>query len=166
MREELHRRIIPRYPVKRAALLPALHMVQREFGWISRTAMEQIAGLLEISPAEVLDTASFYEEYRLAPGGRHLLQVCRSLTCEICGKREILEHLRRRLGIEPGQTTPDGKFTLVEVECLGSCATAPAMLCNDVLLENLTCEKLDRLLDGLPDDARLSDDATAVGLRA
>jgi len=166
MKEALTSRIIPRYPVKRAALLPALHMVQHEFGWISRTAMEDIASFLGISPSEVLDTVSFYEEYRLAPRGKYLLQVCRSLACEICGGREMLDHLKNRLGIEPGQTTADGRFTLVEVECLGACDGAPAMLCNDVLYENLTAEKLDSLLSNLPDDPKSFGDATDAASHA
>lgn len=153
MKQELAEKFIPRYPTKRACLLPALHMVQHHFGWISLGAMTQIGEFLEVSPAEVLDTASFYEEYWLKPKGKYLVQVCRSLTCEICGSRRLTDHLRRRLGIEPGETTADGKFTLIELECLGSCGTAPAVLINDVLLENLTPESLNEALDRLPEDA-------------
>jgi NADH-quinone oxidoreductase E subunit len=152
MKKHLAERILPRYPTKRAALLPALHMVQHHFGWISTRAMDQIAQFLGVSPAEVLDTATFYEEYWLKPKGKYLLQVCRSLACEICGSKRITEHLKKKLGVEVGQTTPDGRFTLVELECLGSCGTAPAMLCNEVLYEALTPDKLDQLLAALPAD--------------
>src|SRR5947209_4543558 len=106
----------PRYPTKRAVLLPTLHAVQHKYGWIPTQALEEIAAFLGLQPAEVLDTATFYEEYWLKPKGRYLLQVCRSLSCEICGSRQITEHLKQKLDIEEGETTPDGKFTLVELE--------------------------------------------------
>ena len=115
-----------RFPTKRAVLLPALHLVQHEYNWLPPQALEEIAAFLELTPADVLDTASFYEEYWLKPKGKYLLQVCRSLSCEICGSRQITEHLQKKLNLELGETTPDGKFTLVELECLGSCGTAPA----------------------------------------
>lgn len=143
---------LPRYPTKRAALLPALHLVQHHYGHISREALEEIAAFLELSPAEVLDTASFYEEFWLKPKGRYLISVCRSLACEICNSKSLTAHLKRKLNIDIGETTPDGKFTLIELECLGACGTAPVALINDVLHENLTPARLDELLDHLPDD--------------
>lgn len=152
MKIDLAKKYFPRYPTKRACLLPVLHAVQHEYGWIPAQAMEEIAAFLEITPAEVLDTASFYEEYWLKPKGQYLVQVCRSLACEICGSRQITEHVKQKLNVEVGETTPDGKFTLVELECLGSCGTAPAMLLNEVLHENLTVEQVDKLLDNLPAD--------------
>lgn len=154
MKQRLRDEYFPRYPTRRAVLLPALHMVQHAYGWIPMQALEELAEFLEIPPAEVLDTASFYEEFWLKPKGKYLIQVCRSLACELCGSCELVEHLKRKLGIEVGQTTADRKFTLVELECLGSCGTAPAMLINDVLHENLTVQKLDELLEGLPEDPR------------
>lgn len=152
MKKHLAEVYFPRYPTKRACLLPALHMVQHHYNWIPTQAIEEIANFLEIAPAEALDTATFYEEYWLKPKGKYLLQVCRSLACEICGSRKITDHLRKKLNIDIGQTTPDGKFTLVELECLGSCGTAPAILCNEVLREDVTLEDVDRLLAALPDD--------------
>lgn len=152
MRRELSEEYFPRYPTKRAVLLPALHMVQHKYNWIPPRAIQEVAEFLEISPAEALDTASFYEEYWLKPKGKYLIQVCRSLACEICGSRRITDHIRRRLGIEVGETTPDGRFTLIELECLGSCGTAPAALINEVLYEDLTAEAFDRVLDSLPAD--------------
>lgn len=142
----------PRYPTKRAVLLPALHAVQHAYNWIPAQAMEEIAVFLEISPAEVMDTATFYEEYWLKPKGKYLLQVCRSLSCEICGSRQITEHLQQKLGLELGETTADGRFTLVELECLGSCGTAPAVLCNEALYEDVTVQIIDELIEQLPED--------------
>ncbi len=152
MKGELAAKYFPRYPTKRAVLLPALHAVQHEYGWIPTQAMEELAAFLEIAPAEVLDTATFYEEYWLKPKGKYLIAVCRSLACEICGSRQIVESLQKKLNIGPGQTTSDGKFTLMEYECLGSCGTAPAALCNEVLHEDITAEGFMRTLESLPED--------------
>jgi NADH:ubiquinone oxidoreductase subunit E len=99
-----------------------------------------------------MDTATFYEEYWLKPKGKYLVQVCRSLSCELCGQREITEHLKKKLGVEAGETTADKRFTLIELECLGACGTAPVALVNEVLHENLTAEKIDDVLAKLPDD--------------
>jgi NADH-quinone oxidoreductase E subunit len=152
MKAELSTKYFPRYPTKRACLLPTLHHVQHTYGWIPTAAMEEIAEFLELQPAEVLDTASFYEEYWLKPKGKYLVQVCRSLACEICDSKKLTDHCRRKLGIEVGETTADQRFTLVELECLGSCGTAPVALMNEVLHEDLTVEKLDKLIESLPDD--------------
>jgi NADH-quinone oxidoreductase subunit E len=152
MKNHLREKYFPRYPTKQAVVLPALHMIQHAYNWIPTAAMRELAEFLELAPAQVLDTASFYEEYWLKPKGKYLLQVCRSLTCEICGSKRLTDAIRKKLKIEPGETTPDGKFTLVEMECLGSCGTAPAMLCNEVLHEDLTAEQLEKLLDSLPED--------------
>jgi NADH-quinone oxidoreductase subunit E len=152
LKAELTERFFPRYPTKRACLLPALHMVQHAHNWIPAEAMLEIAEFLGITPAEVMDTATFYEEYWLKPKGKYLIQVCRSLACEICGHERLTDICRRKLGIEVGQTTQDGRFTLIELECLGSCGTAPVALINDVLYENLTVESFERLIDALPAD--------------
>ena len=152
LRKHLAETYFPRYPTKRAVLLPALHAIQHAYGWIPAQAIEELAAFLEIAPAEALDTATFYEEYWLKPKGKYLIQVCRSLACEICGSKSLTALVRGKLHIEPGETTPDGKFTLVELECLGSCGTAPAALINEVLYENLTPDELDRVLKALPDD--------------
>ena len=152
MKAHLRDTYFPRYPTKRAVLLPALHMIQHEYNWIPMKAVQEVAEFLEIAPAEALDTATFYEEYWLRPKGKYLVQVCRSLACEICGSRQITDHLREKLGIEVGETSNDGKFTLIELECLGSCGTAPAILVNDVLYEDLTTETVDQLVRDLPND--------------
>ncbi len=142
----------PRYPTKRAVLLPALHYIQHTYNWIPTQAVEEIADFLEIAPSEALDTASFYEEYWLKPKGKYLLQVCRSFACEICQSEKLTEHLQNKLNIEAGESTKDGKYTLVELECLGACGTAPVAMVNETLFENLTPEKLDEILASLPED--------------
>jgi NADH-quinone oxidoreductase E subunit len=152
LKKHLAEKFFPRYPNKRAVLLPALHEIQHTYGWIPVQAMEEVAAFLELAPAEVIDTATFYEEYWLKPKGKYLIQVCRSLSCEICDSKKLTAHCQKKLGIEVGETTADGRFTLVELECLGACGTAPVALLNDVLHEELTVEKLDTVLNELPDD--------------
>src|SRR3954470_8659273 len=150
----------PRYPTKRACLLPTLHLIQHTYNWIPVAALEEIAAFLEISPAEVMDTATFYEEYWLRPKGKYLVQVCRSLACEICQSKQLTEIVQKKLNLEIGETTEDGRFTLVELECLGACGTAPVALVNEVLHENLTPEKLDEVLSALPEDPAAYKDST------
>ena len=152
LKARLREKYFPRYPTRRAVTLPALHLVQHTYGWIPMQAIQEVAEFLELAPAEVLDTASFYEEYWLKPKGKYLIQVCRSLSCEICDSNKLTEHCKARLGIELGETTPDGRFTLVELECLGACEAAPVALVNDVLHEELTVEKLEQVIRALPED--------------
>ena len=141
--------ILPRYPTRRAALLPVLHEVQHKYGWIPHQAMEEVADFLGLRPAEVLDTISFYEEFWTRPKGEYLVQVCQSISCELLGQRELIEQVQKKLGIGVNETTDDGKFTLMAVECLGSCGTAPCALVNERLHENVTHENLDTILDSL-----------------
>jgi NADH-quinone oxidoreductase E subunit len=152
MKIDLANKHFPRYPTKRACLLPVLHAVQHRYGWIPPQALLEVAEFLEIAPAEVMDTATFYEEYWLKPKGKYLIQVCRSLTCELCASRQITDHLIAKLKIDAGETTPDKRFTLVELECLGACGTAPVALVKEVLHETLTPAKMDEVLDNLPED--------------
>jgi len=150
--EELLARVdeaIARYPSRMAAVLPALHLVQRTFGWVPVEAQEWVAERIGVPAAHVHGCVSFYTLFRTRPMGRHHLQVCRTLSCELRGSNEILAHLKTRLGIAEGQVTPDGRFSLVAVECLGSCGTAPTVQINDDYHENLTVEALDRVLEGL-----------------
>lgn len=147
MRATLARTILPRYEAAKGALLPCLHAVQHEYGWIPHQAMLEIAEFLKVAPAEVIDTASFYEEYWLKPRGKHLIQVCRSIACEFCGHEKITKAVKDKLGIDVGETTDDGEFTLIELECLGSCGTAPAALVNETLVENLTPESILAAID-------------------
>ena len=162
IKDHLAKKYFPRYPNKRAVLLPALHTVQHAYGWIPQEAMLELAEFLEMSPAEVMDTATFYEEYWLKPKGEYLVQVCRSLSCEICGSCDLTKHLKKKLNCEVGETSADGKFTLIELECLGACGTAPVMLVNDVLHENLDTAALDRIIDTLPAHAHDYHDPTVT----
>jgi NADH-quinone oxidoreductase subunit E len=147
------RAYLPRYPNRRAAVLPALHVVNERLGYVPPQAVVEIAQLLGLAPAEVQDTLSFYGFFKQdQPCGRVRLWVCRSLSCAAREGEELLEHLCRRLGIRPGQTTADGRVTLDYAECLGACDFAPALLANDVLHKNLTREKIDELVDSLAID--------------
>ncbi len=142
--------IVARYPASRAALLPVLWEVQKHDGWVSSQAESWVAGRLNVTPAHVHGAVTFYTMYKQRPTGRHHIQVCTTLTCMLRGCDELMEHLKDRLGVQEGQITQDGKFSLVRVECLGSCGTAPMCQINDDYHEDLTLEKVDRLLDSLP----------------
>lgn len=138
MARSLREEVRPRFETALAAVLPALHMIQHEYGWIPHQAMLEVADCLGVRPAEVLDTATFYEEYWLKRKGECLVSVCRSIACEFCGATKVTEAIKAELGIDVGETTDDGRFTLVELECLGSCGTAPVMLVDEDLHENVT----------------------------
>ncbi|MEE8218494.1 MAG: NAD(P)H-dependent oxidoreductase subunit E, partial [Vicinamibacteria bacterium] len=140
--------VVTRYPVKRSALLPALRLVQEQEGWIGREAMEYIATLLDLSPAQVKDTASFYTMFHLEPKGQTLIEVCTTLSCALGGSEELLGDTCGKLRIEPGGTTADGKFTVKEVECLAACGGAPAVQVNGEWLEHATKADIDRVLAG------------------
>ena len=135
-----------KYPDPRSALLTALHAAQREHGWLSPEVMRDVAEVMELPPAEVASVASFYTMFNRQPVGENLIQVCTNISCSLLGAEHIVEYLKSKLGIDVGGTTPDNKFTLVTVECLGSCGTAPMMQINDTYYENLTEEKIDRIL--------------------
>jgi NADH-quinone oxidoreductase subunit E len=140
----------PRYPNRRAVVLPALHVVNEALGFVPPQAVAEIAELLELAPAEVQDTLSFYGFFKQdRPAGRVRVWVCRSISCAACGGEELLEYLCQRLGVRPGETTPDGRVTLEYAECLGACDFAPAMLANDTLYKNLTREKIDAFVQSL-----------------
>jgi NADH-quinone oxidoreductase subunit E len=151
-----------RYPDRQAAMLPVLWAVQREKGWISPEAMVWVGDRLGCSASAVQSVVRFYTMFDEAPVGRWKLQVCRTLSCELMGARAIVDRIRERLGIDPGETTPDGEFTLQEVECLASCGTAPMLQCNFKFYENLTPERIDALLDELRGRAPDHDDVVPV----
>jgi NADH-quinone oxidoreductase E subunit len=148
VRRELDR-LLTRYPDKEAVILPALYMAQKEFGYVSDEAIEYIAGLLGVSPAQIEGVATFYTMFNRKPVGKYHVQICRNISCSLLGAEHLIEHVSKKLGIQPGETTPDGKFTLSKAECLGSCGTAPVMQVNDDYHENLTEEGIDALLDRL-----------------
>ena len=141
--------ILTRYPNKRAALLPTFWLAQEEFGYLSTEAMEYVAKLLELSPAYVGAVASFYTMFNREPVGKYHVQVCTNLSCTLLGAEGIVACIEKKLGIGLGQTTADKKFTLSEVECLGSCGTAPVAQINDDYYENLTPESVVQLIDRL-----------------
>lgn len=147
MRKELDETYLPRFETTHAALLPALHMIQHTYGWVPQQAMLEIAEHLKLKPADVIDTASFYEEYWLHPKGKHVVAVCRSIACEFCGQQAITDAVRAKLGIEVGETTDDESFTLIELECIGACGGAPAILIDETLHESVTPEQVAGLLD-------------------
>jgi NADH-quinone oxidoreductase subunit E len=151
MQEHWRAEILPRYEKAQGALMPILHDVQHHYGFIPYQAMVEIAKFLGLTPADVIDTASFYEEYRFEPVGKYVIGVCHSIACEVCGHQAVLDHLREKLDIEPHETTEDGKFTLLTMECLGACDFAPVCLVNTKLHTNLTISKIDQVIDSLPD---------------
>jgi NADH-quinone oxidoreductase subunit E len=138
--------LVSRYPVKEAALIPALHKVQDDLGWMPVEAMDWVADKLELPHVRVYGVTSYYTMFRREPTGRHRLEVCTNLSCSLMGAVHLCQHIGNKLGIKPGQTTADGGFTLTEVECLGSCGTAPVMIVDDVYYENLDPTKVDKLI--------------------
>jgi NADH-quinone oxidoreductase subunit E len=138
---------VHRYPKKEAAMLPVLYLAQQEFGYLSPDAIDYVAKLMGQSPAMVHGVVSFYTMYNMKPIGRHHIQDCRTLSCALGGADRVTGLISQKLGIKPGETTPDGRFTLSEVECLASCGTAPMMQVNDDYYENLTEEKIEQILD-------------------
>ncbi len=149
LNDDLRREIagcLPCCPTKRAALLPALHLVDERLGYVPPQAVIELAELLGLAPAQVQDTLSFYGFFKQdKPRGKHRVWVCRSISCAACGGEELLEHLCEKLGIQPGETTADGQVTLEFAECLGACDLAPAILVNETLHGNMTSEKIDEL---------------------
>jgi NADH-quinone oxidoreductase subunit E len=137
------------YPDQRGALLPVLHMAQETFGWISLPVEEYVAGLFALSPAHVHEVVTFYTLYFQQLTGRHIVAVCHNLSCHMAGSRDILAHVKSRLGIEVGETTDDGRITLQSVECLCACEAAPMAQVDDRYELNLTPAKVDRILEGL-----------------
>jgi NADH-quinone oxidoreductase subunit E len=141
--------LIQRYPQARSALIPSLQLAQAEASYLSPEIIREVAKIFRLSPNEVYEVASFYTMLFKKPVGRYVVQVCTNISCLLCNCQEIMAHLQQRLGIKPGETTPDRKFTLMEVECLASCGTAPVVQINEDYHESLTVEKLDRILDSL-----------------
>jgi NADH-quinone oxidoreductase subunit E len=142
--------LLGHYPTRQAALLPTLWIAQREFGWLSDEAQDYVAHLMELPPAHVRAVVSFYTMFHRKPVGRYLLDVCTNLSCRLRGADKIVDCIRRKLKIEIGETTADGKFTLGSVECLASCGTAPMLQLNqDAFVENLSEESTLKLIDEL-----------------
>jgi NADH-quinone oxidoreductase subunit E len=142
-------RVIARYPVKRSAIVPLLMFAQDEAGYVTEEAIQEIARRVGVRPIEVIEDIGYYSMLHRRPIGRYNFQVCTNISCMLRGGEEIFEHCSRKLGIGHKQTTPDGVFSLEEVECLGACCGAPAMQVNYDYYENLTPEKIDALIGRL-----------------
>lgn len=138
-----------RYPTKQAALLPALHLAQEEFGWISDEVMLLVADSLGIPPIEVMETATWYTMYHKKKPGKNLVAVCINVSCFLNGADNLLAHCEQKLGVKAGQTTPDGKVSLIAVECLANCDKAPCAQVNDDYHDVLTPQSMDAIIDGL-----------------
>jgi NADH-quinone oxidoreductase subunit E len=147
---ELMQRLMRRYPEGRhkSALLPMLHLAQAESdGWLSVPVMDKVAEILNIQPIEVYEVASFYSMYNLKPVGKCMIEVCRTSSCWLRGAYDVIAHIENKLGIKVGETTPDGKFSLKAVECLGSCGTAPMLQIGETYYEDLTLDKVDEIIE-------------------
>jgi NADH-quinone oxidoreductase E subunit len=138
-----------RYPTKQAALLPVLHIAQEEFGDVRDEVAQLVAETLGLPYAHVHGVVTFYTMYHRHKTGKNVLLVCTNVSCMLRGAYEVLGHIEKRLGVKPGETTPDGKFTLHEEECLAACANAPMMICGDNYYLDLDNAKVDRILDEL-----------------
>jgi len=141
--------LIKKYPERRSALIPSLHMAQADAGYLEPAVIRELAGTFGMTHNQVYEVASFYTMLFKKPVGRYVIWVCTNISCLLCNSDGIMAHLQKRLGIKPGETTPDGRFTLLETECLASCGTAPAVQINDDYYEDLTPEKLDQVLESL-----------------
>jgi NADH-quinone oxidoreductase subunit E len=142
-------RIIERYPNKRAALIPVLHVFQEKFGFINPEMEKYIAGILGISPASVREVSDFYTMFKRRRLGKYHITICSSISCHLLGSRKIAEFIKEKLGISPGDVTKDGRFSLEEVSCLGYCDISPVIMINDEVYGNLTLEKVGKILEEL-----------------
>jgi NADH-quinone oxidoreductase subunit E len=140
---------IAKYPRRRGALPPALHIVQKELGHISLETAKELAEIFELKPVDVIEVVTFYNMFHDRPQGRHHVHVCTNLPCSLLGARSLLRQLEAHLGIDLGETTPDGRITLGHEECLGACAYAPMMRVDEEYHENLDAEEARRILDEL-----------------
>lgn len=149
LKKHVEDRYAHRYPTRRAMALPVLHAIQHEHNWLPYQALEEAAEFLEIQPSELLDTATFYEEFFTQPKGKHTVWVCQSVSCEIMGEGAVTDAIRDALNIDPGETTDDDQVTFLKVECIGACGAAPAVLVDEELHENVTPESAATLVRGL-----------------
>jgi NADH-quinone oxidoreductase E subunit len=151
--EAMHK-LEPRYPNKVALLLPALHAAQEEKGWLSDATLDEVGHYIGIHPAQVREVASFYTMYNLKPVGKYHIKICTNVACLLRGAEGLMKLCESKLGVRPGQTTPDKLFTLNHEECLGACGTAPALMLNDDYHENLDIIKMEKLLESCTAEAK------------
>jgi NADH-quinone oxidoreductase subunit E len=144
--------LISRYPNPRGACLPLLWLAQDKYGYLTDDAMEEIAEILDLALNDLEGVASFYTMYFRRPVGRHLIWVCRTLSCSMLGSGKLLDHLKEKLGVEVGETTPDGRFTLLTQECLAACGEGPVIQVDDKYHTHMTIEKVDALIEELSRD--------------
>jgi NADH-quinone oxidoreductase E subunit len=143
--------ILSRYPTKMAALLPALWIVQRERGWISDPAMSEVAAALDLTPAYVKGVVTFYTMYHQHPVGKYFVQVCTTSPCNVCGAEDVVRAFLRQTGAgELGATSPDSRFTVIEVECLGACGFATPVMINEEFLESVSADSVAAIVKALP----------------
>jgi NADH-quinone oxidoreductase subunit E len=157
--------IIGRYPVEKSALIPLLHLAQEQDGYVTNEAMAHIGELVGVSSAEVLGTCSFYEMFKLHPVGKYVVNVCTNIACQLVGGEELLHHAERTLGIKSGNTTPDGLFTVEDVECIAACTEAPCLQVNYRYRHRITHDEFDQLVDDLR-NGRLDDEVPPHGTLA
>jgi NADH-quinone oxidoreductase subunit E len=162
---ELAMEIIGRYPRKRSALIPLLHLAQEQDGWLTQDAMAHVAELLGITPAEVYGTATFYEMFKFETVGRYCVNVCTNISCQLLGAYELLEHAEERIGVKAGGTTADGLFTLEDVECIAACTEAPCLQVNYRFRYRVSNGDFDQLIDDLR-AGRLDDEVPPHGTLA
>ncbi len=145
--EKIFRKTLELYPTEEAALLPSLWLALDQFGCLSNEVLEYIAARLNLSPVRVFSVVEFYTMFNREPNGRYHFQLCRNLTCTLRGSEQLLDVIVGKLGIQPGEKSQDGQFSLETVECLGSCGTAPVVRINDTYYEDLTIERLEKIID-------------------
>jgi len=141
--------LLARYPNKNSLTLPSLWMIQQQDGWISEDAMKYLAKKLDTSPMDIYSIASFYSMFHLKPIGKYNIQICKTLSCKLRGSDDIKKYIENKLGIKVGETSSDMKFSINEVECLGSCGTAPCICINEDYIQNSTPEILDEIINEL-----------------
>ena len=157
--------IVGRYPVAKSATIPLLHLAQEQDGYVADDAMEHIAELIGTTAAEVLGTCSFYEMFKREPVGTYLVNICTNISCQIMGGEELLHHAEHSLGIKAGSTTPDGLFTIEDVECIAACTEAPCLQVNYRYRHKITLEEFDQLIEDLR-ASKLSDEIPPHGTLA
>ena len=145
----LAKEIISRYPLPKSALIPLCHLAQEQDGYLTEEAMAHIAELVNVTPAEVLGTASFYEMFKMEPVGKYMINICTNIACQLMGGEELLAHAEDKLGIRPGQTTSDGLFTIEDVECIAACTEAPCLQVNYRYEHRISNQQFDQLIDDL-----------------
>jgi NADH-quinone oxidoreductase subunit E len=146
---EIAYEILARYPVKKSALIPLLHLAQEQDGWVADDAMEHIAELVDCTPAEVIGTCTFYEMFKREPVGKYVINICTNIACQILGGEELLHHAEHSLGIKAGATTEDGLFTVEDVECIAACTEAPCLLVNYRYFHRITHDEFDQVVEDL-----------------